>query len=143
MVSTIQLSYEKVSLLMPMTFMNLSGESVTPAAAFFNIEPEDVIVIHDELDLDFGRVKVKQGGGHGGHNGLRSITKHLSSDFIRVRCGIGRPVYGDATSHVLGRFTPDEKPGLSDMIDGGVDAVETIIREGVVAAMNRINVSSA
>lgn len=130
-------------LLKPMTFMNLSGESVRAAADFFKVAPADVVVIHDELDLPFGRVKVKAGGGHAGHNGLRSIHSHIGSDYIRVRCGIGRPERGDPIGYVLGDFPKQEEPFVADLVDAAADAAEAVILEGVAAAMNRFNGSRA
>ncbi len=100
------LGSEKVLLLKPQTFMNLSGDSVQAAAAFYKIAPADIIVLHDELDLAPGKVRLKTGGGHAGHNGLRSITAHLGPDFRRVRIGIGHP--GDkrlVSNYVLGDFS--------------------------------------
>jgi PTH1 family peptidyl-tRNA hydrolase len=138
-VASAQLGLEPVVLLKPMTFMNLSGESVGPACGFYGIDPEDVVVIHDELDLPFGRVKVKSKGGHGGHNGLRSLVKHIGADFARVRVGIGRPERGDVTGYVLTPFAPDEAPWVGGAVDTAADAVESIVREGVLAAMNRFN----
>jgi len=91
-------------LLKPMTWMNLSGTSVGEAGAFYKVKPDQCIVLHDELDIPFGEVRVKVGGGHAGHNGLRSIFEHYGKDFVRVRCGIGRPKHGDVTNHVLGDF---------------------------------------
>jgi peptidyl-tRNA hydrolase, PTH1 family len=130
---------EVVGLLMPQTYMNRSGESVRLALDFFDVSPEDVIVVHDELDLPLGRVKVKRAGGHGGHNGLRSITSHIGADYIRVRCGIGRPPNGNVTGFVLGRFSSEEREWSDSLGSDGADAVEAIVRNGVQAAMNVIN----
>jgi PTH1 family peptidyl-tRNA hydrolase len=135
----VNLGNEPVALLLPMTFMNRSGESVRPAMDFFGVAPEDVVVIHDDLDLPLEKLRVKSGGGHGGHNGLRSIAQHIGSDFSRVRCGIGRPEKGDTTAWVLGRFAPDEDPGAGRMVDLAADAVECWVREGSVVTMNRFN----
>ena len=126
-------------LLQPMTFMNVSGVSVGACASFFKAAPERTLVIHDELDIAFGDVRVKVGGGHAGHNGLRSIFQHFGKDFIRLRCGIGRPVHGDVTRHVLGRFDSNESAELEDVIDAAADAVVTVLREGPIAAMNVIH----
>jgi len=138
--SKVWIGQEGVILLRPMTFMNRSGESIRPAMDFFGISAADVVVIHDELDLPFGRVKVKEGGGHGGHNGLRSINTHLGESYVRVRCGIGRPPHGDVTNYVLGSFPTDEGAWVQDLIDSAADAVESIVRDGVTTAMNRFNV---
>jgi PTH1 family peptidyl-tRNA hydrolase len=131
----------KVVLLKPMEFMNHSGFAVQRTAAFHHVEAEQLIVVHDEIDLDHGVVRVKKGGGHGGHNGLRSIIEQLgSSDFVRVRMGVGRdpqkpPGSKDAAAWVLADFptTP------SRMITAGCEAIETILTKGVTAAMNQHN----
>jgi PTH1 family peptidyl-tRNA hydrolase len=135
------LANQSVGLLLPQTYMNRSGDAVRPAVDFFGVDPTDVIVVHDELDLALGRIKVKQGGGHGGHNGLRSIASHIGSDFVRVRCGIGRPPGGNVTNYVLGRFSGEDREWASQMTDLGSDAVEEIVRSGIVAAMNKYNVA--
>ena len=97
---------EQVIFLMPQTFMNLSGESVRPAMDFFKVGPEDLLVIHDEIDLEYGTLGVKTGGGLAGNNGLKSINQHISTkDFHRIRIGVGRPKFGDVSAHVLGQFT--------------------------------------
>ncbi len=109
---------EKAMLLKPQTFMNLSGESVGKAANFYKIPPEQVLVIHDDLDLPLGKLRVKQGGGHGGHNGLKSIDVHLGRDYWRLRLGIGHP--GDrerVTGHVLGNFDKSERITVEDQLD--------------------------
>ena len=127
-------------LLLPETFMNLSGRSVASAAGFYDVDEGDIVVVHDELDLPFGRVKVKDGGGHGGHNGLRSIFQDAGiRDFLRVRVGIGRPLRGDATDHVLSPFRKDEQQELGFLIDEAADAVETLLSEGFRASANEIN----
>lgn len=95
--------------LKPQTYMNLSGESVAACAHFYKITPETIIVLHDDLDLLAGKVRVKRGGGHGGHNGLKSIDSHLGKDYLRVRIGIGRPEHkDDVTNYVLGDFSKTE-----------------------------------
>ena len=126
-----------VALLEPQTFMNLSGKSVQAAAKFFDVPPEEIIVFHDEIDLEPGKLKLKQGGGHGGHNGLRDMVKHLSSkEFIRVRMGVGRPEHGDVSGYVLSKFTPYEADLIDDLVQRACDAVETILREDLTAAQN-------
>lgn len=126
-------------LVKPQTFMNLSGESVQAAAHFFSLLPSDIVVVHDELDLPLGAVRVKFKGGHGGHNGLRSIVQHCGAEFVRVRCGIGRPPKGDAVNWVLGGFGDEELPWVAPMVERAANAVETIAVEGLSAAMNRFN----
>jgi PTH1 family peptidyl-tRNA hydrolase len=130
-------------LLEPMTYMNLSGESVQAAAAFFKVAPADVVVIHDELDLPFGEVRLKHGGGHAGHNGLRSIVERLGTgDFGRVRLGIGRPppgFRGEVSSFVLSAFGADERAALPDLLKKAGDSVLDVARRGFAAAMKDRN----
>ncbi len=132
---------ERVLFAKPQTFMNLSGEAVKPLSSYFGIEEEDIIVVHDDLDLDFGRIKIKSGGGHGGHNGIKSILSHLGSeDFARVRIGIGKPPKGwDVSRYVLSPFSGEEKKELDEVIERSADAVEAIIKDGLLKAMNDFN----
>jgi len=134
---------ESLALLKPLTYMNLSGDSVQPACAFLKIEPAKLIVLHDELDLAFGDVRVKQGGGHAGHNGLRSIIQRLGTpDFLRVRIGIGKPpsgFRGDVADYVLQSFDPAESAEMPDVIARALEATKKVIAEGVPAAMTGIN----
>lgn len=119
---------EKLLLLKPQTMMNLSGKSVAACANFYKIPPEDVIVIHDELDLPLGRLRVKQGGGNGGHNGLRSIDATYGKDYWRVRLGIGHPGHKDrVTGHVLGNFARDEQPLLDDVLDTACQNIDLLL----------------
>jgi len=114
-----RIGMQKIALLKPQTFMNESGQSVRKCVDFYKIEPEKIIVFHDELDIDPRKVKIKQGGGTGGHNGLKSIDRHLGDkDYWRVRCGIGHP--GDknrVSGYVLNDFSKDEQIWLPDWID--------------------------
>lgn len=129
-------------LLKPQTFMNLSGQSVQPAAAFHKVGVGDIVVLHDELDLPFGEIRVKRGGGHAGHNGLRSLLDRLGSpDFVRVRLGIGRPpaTFRDTANYVLSRFEPAERSQVPDLCKRAADIVEDVARLGVQGAMNRHN----
>ena len=132
---------EKVVMVKPQTFMNLSGEALGPLFSCLDIAIEDVIVVHDDLDLDFGRIKIKAGGGHGGHNGIRSIISHAGSkDFIRVRVGIGKPRAGrDVSGYVLSPFSSEERKDLEPFIERAADAVEMIISSGHLKAMNVFN----
>lgn len=132
---------EEVILAKPRTFMNLSGEAVTSLASFFKIDAENIIVIHDDLDLDFGRIKIKIGGGHGGHNGIRSIVSYLGSgDFTRIKIGIGRPqTGGDISGYVLNPFSVEEKGDLDRILERSAEAAEAVVREGALKAMNRFN----
>ena len=124
-----RLGREKVILLKPETFMNLSGQSVGEAMRFYKLTPDDVMVFHDELDLAPGKIRVKQGGGHAGHNGLRSIHQHIGPDYGRVRIGIGHPGHKDRVSgYVLHDFAKADAEWLDDLLrgigDGAVDLAE-------------------
>jgi PTH1 family peptidyl-tRNA hydrolase len=135
---------EKVIFLEPQTFMNLSGRSVAEAARFYKVAVEDVLVIHDELDLDFGRLQLKAGGGSGGHNGLKSTVSSLGADsFIRLRFGIGKPQGPNAkervAGYVLSNFDDGERRRLDELLTQAADAAETWVREGLATAMNRYN----
>jgi PTH1 family peptidyl-tRNA hydrolase len=128
---------ERVILLKPQTFMNLSGRSVAEALRFHKLTLADLIVIHDDLDIPFGKVRLKEGGGHGGHNGLRSIGQLLGSpDYLRVRVGIGRPLHGDVSNYVLSNFLKEEMDRLQDVLDGVIDAMEMLLKEGLPKAMS-------
>ena len=138
------LGRERVVFLQPQTFMNHTGFALVPTIRFYKIELPDVLVVHDELDLPFGRIQLKSGGGAGGHNGLRSIVEQLGEDgFARLRFGIGKPEGLNAkarvTGYVLSGFTPDEEASLNDLIVRAADASEAWAREGIAAAMNRFN----
>lgn len=134
---------EDVLLLKPQTFMNLSGQSVQPAAAFLKVPPARVLVLHDELDLPFADLRLKLGGGHAGHNGLRSIIGSLGTpEFPRLRMGIGRPpagFRGDVADFVLSGFTGDERIQLSDVLSRGRVSVLDVLARGFTPAMNKLN----
>ncbi|WP_437672816.1 aminoacyl-tRNA hydrolase [Sorangium sp. So ce131] len=127
-------------LLKPMTYMNESGRSVQPAMAFFKIAPSGLIVLHDELDLPYGTVRLKVGGGHAGHNGLRSIMAHCGTgNFGRVRLGVGRPppgFRGEVADYVLSGFDSVERAGLPDCLKQAVQSVLEVAARGFDAAMN-------
>jgi PTH1 family peptidyl-tRNA hydrolase len=131
----------EATLLLPQTFMNLSGASVGSACKSLGVEPGDLIVVHDDIDLDFGVLKIRSGGGHGGHNGIRHIREVLGTgDFIRVKVGIGRPVVGqDVSGYVLSRFSAAERKDLDAVLIGVTDSIETILNKGVLDAMNAFN----
>lgn len=130
---------ESVVVARPISYMNVSGRPVGQLVSFYKSDPDRVVVVHDELDVPFGEVRIKIGGGTAGHNGLKSIGSHLSTkDFIRVRFGIGRP-RGDAANYVLTPFSGSERAGLDDVIDRAADAVEAIVEHGVDVAMNEFN----
>jgi PTH1 family peptidyl-tRNA hydrolase len=135
-----RLSSPDAVLLEPMTFMNLSGESVQAAMQFFKVALKDVVVIHDELDLPFGELRIKQGGGAAGHNGLKSIIQHCGGEgFARIRVGIGRPRGEDVVGHVLSDFSTAERAGLPDVLDRAAEGAEAILSRGVQTAMNAFN----
>lgn len=138
---------EELVLLMPQTFMNLSGESVQPAAAFYKVPPQNLLVVHDELDLPFGELRLKTGGGHAGHNGLRSIIGCLGSpDFHRLRVGVGRPppgFRGEVADYVLSSFDAIERAQLGGLLRSSVDALVDVVDRGMVAATNRLNTKTA
>ena len=131
----------KAILVQPLAFMNNSGPPVRSLADFFKIPGRDLLVIHDDLDLAFGRIKIKEKGGHGGHNGLRSLMSAFGGgDFARLRLGIGRPVgERSVTDHVLSRHTVKEDELLDKILDRAQKAVETILTEGLTIGMNRFN----
>src|SRR5918912_1054139 len=132
---------EKLALLKPETYMNDSGRSVGPAAAFFKLAPEDVLVVHDEGDFDLGRLELKAGGGLAGHNGLRSIAQGLGTqDFLRLRIGVGRPERGDPrplADYLLSDFEPEDD--AESIVARAADAVETLDAEGLERTQARFN----
>jgi len=131
---------EETTILLPQTFMNCSGASVIAAYKSLGIIPGDLVVIFDDIDLPFGRLRVRPDGGHGGHNGLRDIVALLGrTDFVRLKVGIGRPDHDGVTGHVLGRFSAEEKKQLPQLLDLAADAAETILKDGAAVAMNRFN----
>lgn len=133
---------ERVYLLKPMTFMNRSGHSVRSALAFYKLAAADVLVVHDELDLPLGDLRLKVGGGEAGHNGLRSITEQLgTNEYGRVRCGIGRAPGGASTGadYVLDGFSLADQPLVELLIDGAVEALRHVIERGMSSAMNVMN----
>ncbi len=131
----------RLALLKPETYMNESGRSVGAAARFFKVEPEALLVVHDDVDLEAGRLQARRGGGLAGHNGLRSLAQDVGTqDFLRLRIGVGRPGRGDPRSvadWVLSPFSADQD--VDGLVARGADAVETIVREGLEAAQARFN----
>jgi PTH1 family peptidyl-tRNA hydrolase len=131
----------RLALLKPQTYMNESGRSVGSAVRFFKVDPETLLVVHDEVDLEPGRLQVRLGGGFAGHNGLRSVAQLLGTgDFARLRIGVGRPERGDprpVADFVLSPFAPDVD--VEGLVARAADAVETIAREGLEEAQNRFN----
>ena len=137
----VRIDDHKVALLKPETFMNESGRSVKAAAQFFKVEPDAILVVHDESDLETGRLQARRGGGLAGHNGLRSVAQHLGTpDFLRLRVGVGRPGRGDRrdlADYVLANFEPHED--APTIVDRAADAVEALDAEGLEAAQRRFN----
>ena len=132
---------EKVWILKPQTYMNHSGESVGPALRYWKVGLEDLVVVHDDLELETFRVQVKVGGGHGGHNGLRSLNAHLGSpEYARVRVGVGRPPpQVDPADFVLGRFGKGEEDDLAACVEQAAEASRMVVELGPVKAMNQFN----
>jgi PTH1 family peptidyl-tRNA hydrolase len=136
------LEEKKLVLLKPQTYMNRSGEAVLDAVGFFKIPVKNIIVVHDEIDLPLGNIKVKVGGGSAGHKGIQSMISHLGdSGFMRVRVGIGKPTEKpDVINHVLSSFKKEEEKIIKDVITRAADAVLEIILRGVESAMNKFNI---
>ena len=132
----------KFFLAKPLTYMNESGNAVASISAYYQIEPDHIVVIHDDMDLDFGRIKVKAGGSAGGHNGIKSIIAHLGSDeFPRIRIGIGRAEdpETDLAEHVLGEFTKEEQKHIFEILGYVAQGVELIVTQGVQQAQSKLN----
>ena len=131
----------EAAILLPQTYMNRSGTSVASACQSLGVEPGDLVVVHDEIDLDFGTLRVKSGGGHGGHNGLRSITGVLgATEFNRLRMGVGRPpAGGDVSRYVLSCFSAVERAQLAEYLDKAADALNVLVQKGPQEAMNLYN----
>lgn len=130
-----------VVLAVPLSYMNLSGGPVAALARYHRIPPEEVVVVHDDIDLPFGTIRLKRGGGEGGHNGLKSVTKSLGTpEYVRIRFGVGRPRTGmDAADYVLRPFTAAERKALPELIDRAVEAIEAVLTEGLEAAQQRFH----
>jgi PTH1 family peptidyl-tRNA hydrolase len=137
----IRLDGHKVALLKPETYMNESGRAVSAAARFYKLEPDEVLVIHDEGDFELGRLELKVGGGLGGHNGLRSVAQHLKTqDFLRLRIGVGRPERGDRrplADYVLSNFEPHDD--AEALVNRAADAVEQLDADGLERAQAAVN----
>ena len=144
LVDEVRIGDLRVALAVPLTYMNDSGDAVRRLAHRHGVAPEQVVVVHDELDLDVAELRVKSGGGLAGHNGLRSIKSHLHSDaFQRVRIGVGKPTSKEhGADHVLSKFSKRDREAVDVTIELAVDAVEMIAGAGVEAAMNRYNGSA-
>ena len=130
---------KKVVLLKPSTYMNLSGESIREAINFYKLENEEVLVIYDDISLEVGKIRIREKGSAGGHNGIKSIIANMSTDvFPRIKIGVGQPK-GDLVSHVLGKFSQEEINDLNEVIEASSEAVEIIVKDGTKEAMNKLN----
>lgn len=140
-VANVEINQHVCKALLPLTFMNLSGLPAREMSQFYRIQPSEILVVHDELDLEPGRIKLKTGGGHGGHNGLRDITAHLgSSDFHRLRIGIGHPGHKDQVlNYVLGKPSVHDRQLIYDAIDRGMSVMALALQGNLAAAMNTLN----
>nr|WP_277602805.1 aminoacyl-tRNA hydrolase [Acinetobacter sp. NIPH 1852] len=135
-----QIEGHDVRLLLPTTFMNRSGQSVAPFAKFYHISPESILIAHDELDMDPGVIRLKTGGGHGGHNGLRDIVPHLGANFHRLRIGIGHPGSKERVAgHVLNKAPSSEQDLMDAALDHALSKVKILVDGQVALAMNQIN----
>ncbi len=140
--AAMELGGQRVLVMKPQTYMNLSGEAVGEAARFYKIPPERVLVISDDVALPIGKMRIRAGGSAGGHNGLKNIIQHLGTDaFPRIRVGVGAPAHPEheMVDWVIGKFTPAERKELNTMLEKAADAAECLIREGVQKAQNRYN----
>lgn len=132
---------QKVILLKPQTYMNLSGESVKEVAEFYNLKPEEIIVIYDDIDIEKGHIKIRKKGGAGSHNGMKSVVEELqSTDFARIRVGIGQPEFkSDMINYVIGKVSQEEQEILQQGVEKAAKAVEEILKNGIDIAMNKFN----
>ncbi|GBD99878.1 peptidyl-tRNA hydrolase [bacterium BMS3Abin07] len=131
---------EKIILIKPLTFMNLSGRAVSHVLSYYRCGIDRLVVIHDDLDIEAGRMKIKIGGGSGGHKGIESIISALGSgDFVRIKIGIGKPAYGNAERYVLGKINREDAKLIHPCVIKSADAVEMIINHGYEKAMNAFN----
>lgn len=135
------LNGEKIMLVKPQTFMNLSGEGVRPLADYYNIELEDIVVIYDDLDLPLGRIRLRQKGSGGGHNGIKSLTQHFGSEkYNRIRLGIERPPAGmPVTNYVLGKFLKEDAATLTKVLDVSSQACQSFVSQPFLDVMNEFN----
>ena len=132
---------EKVILLKPQTYMNLSGEAIKEARDFYNVKPEEIIVIYDDRDIEKGKIKLRKKGGPGSHNGMKSVVQELNTtDFIRIRVGIGQPEFkSDMINYVIGKVPEEEQKILQQGTKKAAEAIEEILKNGIDIAMNKFN----
>ncbi len=134
------IAHKPAILAKPQSFMNLSGQPVASLKGFYKSKNDEIVVVHDDMDIEFGQVQVKEGGGHRGHNGLRDINQKVGSDYVRVRFGLSRPPeQWDPADYVLGKWSTDQKSQLDSAVDQAANAVESVLRDGVAAAKNTYN----
>lgn len=140
-IAKVNVSYNNVLLVYPTTFMNNSGLAVSKVANFYKIEPSEILVVHDELDIDNGQIRLKQGGGHGGHNGLRSIHQHLGrNDYLRLRIGIDHPGHkSKVANYVLSNPSIAQKKLIDEAIDNAINSIDDIINGKIEPAMQRLH----
>lgn len=138
---TLNLQNQKAILLKPQTYMNLSGESVREIVDFYNIEPQNIIVIYDDIDIEKGHIKIRKKGGAGSHNGMKSVVQELgTTDFARIRVGIGQPEFkSDMINYVIGKVPKEEQEILHQGVKKAAEAVEEILKNGIDIAMNKFN----
>ncbi len=138
---TVNLQNQKVILLKPQTYMNLSGESVREIVGFYNIESQNIIVIYDDIDIEKGHIKIRKKGGAGSHNGMKSVVQELgTTDFARIRVGIGQPEFkSDMINYVIGKVPKEEQEILHQGVKKAAEAVEEILKNGIDIAMNKFN----
>ncbi|OEF95755.1 aminoacyl-tRNA hydrolase [Desulfuribacillus alkaliarsenatis] len=131
----------KVALLKPMTYMNLSGESVRAAMDWYKLDEQDILVVYDDLDLEVGKLRFRPKGGAGGHNGIKSLTAHLGTEqYSRLKIGIGRPVHGDVVNHVLTKFSSEERDIIDEKISYGIKGIKEFIKgSDILEVMNQYN----
>ncbi len=136
-----RISDQKIVLIKPQTFMNLSGESIQEVMNFYKLPPENLIVIYDDIDIELGTLRIRKSGSAGTHNGMRSIVQHLNSQgFPRIRIGMGGPQKGNLVDFVIGGFTKDEEKVLYDTVSTAIKAIECIVESGTDLAMNKYNI---
>jgi PTH1 family peptidyl-tRNA hydrolase len=135
-----QIVGREVALLKPQTYMNLSGEAVAGAARFYRVSPGDILVIYDDLDLPLGHLRLRPGGGSGGHKGMHSVIADLGTEeFPRLRIGVGRPNHGDPVDYLLSDFAPGELPAMEETYNAAAATVELYLQKGLAAAMDWCN----
>ncbi|MBC2038998.1 aminoacyl-tRNA hydrolase [Listeria marthii] len=140
MTSEINVGGEKMILVKPLTFMNASGECIRPLMDYYNIPIEDVVIVYDDLDLPVGKIRLRQKGSAGGHNGIKSIIQHVKTqEFNRIRVGVSRPIKGEVINYVLGDFPKAEQPDIIAAIQKSADAIEDFAQTPFIEVMNKYN----